>query len=71
MRKRITKKAVEAREKALAVLAEIGSGSDPTARRLAEKHAPTVRELAERYLNEHARPHKKASAYRSIRRIGT
>jgi len=46
----------EARQRARQVLAEVGRGSDPAERRDAAREAPTVKELAERYLAEHAEP---------------
>ncbi len=42
--------------------AEIRRGGDPSAARTASRNAPLMAELFERYLEDHARPHKKASS---------
>jgi len=49
-----------AREKAIAVLAQINDGADPVAESVARASEPTVRDLADRYLKEHADIHCKA-----------
>jgi integrase len=52
-----------ARKKAMAVLARVADGFDPSAERWVE--TPTVRDLAERYLREHAATKKKPSSAKS------
>ena len=42
--------------------AEIRRGGDPSAARKASRDAPLMADLFERYLEDHARPHKKASS---------
>ncbi len=42
--------------------AEIRRGGDPSAARMASRDAPLMADLFERYLEDHARPHKKASS---------
>jgi len=49
----------QARSKALEVLGRSRQGEDPAAERHAYMRAPTVADLATRYMEEHARPHKK------------
>jgi len=41
---------------------EKGADADPLARRETQRGAPTVAELADRYLDEYARPHKRQSS---------
>lgn len=48
-----------AREKAIAVLAQINAGADPVAESVERTRQPTVRDLAERYMKEHAAVHCK------------
>ena len=48
-----------ARREAQQILAAVRRGVDPARDRLQGRRAPTVAELCERYLIEHARPHKK------------
>ncbi|MCZ6772776.1 MAG: tyrosine-type recombinase/integrase, partial [Proteobacteria bacterium] len=52
----------EARREARLVLAAVAKGEDPAASRVARRDAATVAELCERYLREHAEPHKKPSS---------
>lgn len=59
----------EARQRARQVLAEVGGGSDPAERRDAARYAPTVRDLAKRYLSEHAEAKKKPKGVDSDRRL--
>lgn len=54
-----------ARKEAGRLRGEVASGKDPAAAVAEEKTAPTVKEFAERYLDEHARPKKKASSLRN------
>lgn len=49
-----------AREKAIAVKADIARGEDPSADRERERGEPTFGSLADRYIEQHARPHKKS-----------
>jgi integrase len=49
----------EARTKAMEVLSSVRRGSDPSGDRIAYRQAPTMKDLAERYMREHARPRKK------------
>jgi integrase len=52
----------QARSRAKELLAEIAVGGDPSRERKAGRSAPTVAELCERYLEEHARVHKRPSS---------
>jgi integrase len=52
----------QARDLAREVLVEVRRGGDPAGERLARREAPTVADLAERYMDEHARPTKKAGS---------
>lgn len=49
----------DARDLARAKLHEVARGEDPAEKRRAGREAPTVNDLADRYLREHAYPHKK------------
>jgi integrase len=49
--------------------AEIRRGGDPGATRKNERHAPRMNNLFERYLSDHARPHKKASSIEEDERL--
>ncbi|MBI4377285.1 MAG: tyrosine-type recombinase/integrase [Elusimicrobia bacterium] len=49
----------QARKTALTWLAAVAQGADPSQSRQQAKVAPTIADLAERYLEEHARPNKK------------
>lgn len=49
----------QARATARRWLAAVAEGEDPSAGRQATREAPTIADLCERYLEEHARPHKK------------
>ncbi len=57
----------QARDLARQWLAAIRQGADPTAQKNALRQAPTVAELAERYLAEHAEPKKKYGSLRMDR----
>ena len=59
----------QAREIARQWLAEAAAGGDPSADRQSQKNAPTVSALADRYLTEHAEPHKRASSTAHDRRM--
>ena len=52
----------QARRLALQHLSEVTKGSDPVAERTVMRKASTIKELAERYLEEHAKTKKKASS---------
>jgi len=49
----------EAKTRALEVLASVRRGDDPSGDRIAYQQAPTMKDLSERYMREHARPRKK------------
>ncbi len=49
----------QARQEGRRLLAEVELGNDPAEQKSAVKSAPTVEDLAERYLREHAEPRKK------------
>lgn len=49
-----------ARDKAIATMAQINEGADPVADGVQRAQQPTVRDLAERYMKEHAAVHCKA-----------
>jgi integrase len=50
----------DARDKAKAALHSAGLGGDPAADKKAERLAETIAELADGYLNMHAKPHKRS-----------
>lgn len=54
--------AEEARREARLILAEVEKGGDPAEARQTYRNAPTMTDLCDRYLAEHAREHKKASS---------
>jgi integrase len=58
-----------ARIEAKRLLGLIGSGADPAASRAARRGAPTVLELATRFLAEHVEPKRKPSTAREYRRL--
>lgn len=58
-----------ARDIARRWLLEVTNGQDPSKDRTAGREAPTVKELASRYLEEHAEPRKKDSSIRNDRRL--
>lgn len=53
-----------ARDLARKAFATVAEGGDPTKARRVEKDAPTVADLQDRYMNEHAKPFKKATSTR-------
>ncbi|MGR3782200.1 MAG: tyrosine-type recombinase/integrase [Albimonas sp.] len=55
-------KAEAARRLAQDMLADVRRGGDPAGERRAKREAPRMGDLFDRYLEEHARPHKKASS---------
>ena len=58
----------QARRRARRELARVADGIDPSAERQDERQAPTMADLAERYMREHA-PKKKAKSQREDRRM--
>lgn len=59
----------EARTKAMEVLASVRRGDDPSGDRIAYREVPTMTDLADRYMREHARPRKKASGVANDDRV--
>lgn len=59
----------EVRRKALALAADISSGSDPASERLDKRHAITVTEFSEKYLKEQVKPRLAPSTYKEYRRV--
>ncbi|HEX4193738.1 MAG TPA: Arm DNA-binding domain-containing protein, partial [Stellaceae bacterium] len=60
--------AEEARSKATKLRGVVADGKDPAAARDTRSAAPTVDELADRYLEEYAEPHKKPRSVDEDRR---
>ena len=58
-----------ARRMALDLLGEANEGEDPSEKRQQEKNAGTFEELAQLYLEMHARPHKKPASIKEDTRI--
>ena len=58
-----------ARREAKRLLGLIEGGADPAADKLARKEAPTIAELAERFLAEHAEAKRKTSSAAEYRRL--
>ena len=58
-----------ARRMALDLLGEANGGEDPSEKRREEKNAETFKELAQVYLEMHARPHKKPASIKEDTRI--
>lgn len=59
----------KARWKAKKMLADVQDGADPATERKDDREAPTVAELAEKYLREHAAPHKKPRSVEEDQRL--
>jgi integrase len=59
----------EARREAKILLASVAKGRDPAAEGAAARSAPTVAELAHRFIAEHAEAHKKPSSVKEDRRL--
>jgi integrase len=55
----------QARSKATKLLASVRDGQDPSGEKQMLAQAPTVRDLAKRYLDEHCAQHVKPSTYRN------
>ena len=62
-------KANKAREIARRWLVDVADGGDPSADKQAVRHAPTMADLCDRYLKEHAEPHKRPSSVANDRRL--
>ena len=58
----------EARTEAMEVLARARRGEDPSGERRKKNSSPTMADLAERYMTEHAEVHKKPGSIRNDRR---
>jgi integrase len=58
-----------ARREAATLLGLVRGGADPAADKMARKEAPTIRELAERFLAEHAEAKRKSSTAVEYRRL--
>ncbi len=58
----------EARKEARKLLGDVARGLDPAAARTADREAPTVAELCDRYIEQHAEPHKKPRRVEEDRR---
>ena len=58
----------EARKEARKLLGDVARGLDPAAARTADREAPTVGELCDRYIEQHAEPHKKPRSVEEDRR---
>lgn len=58
-----------ARDRAREWAAIVAAGGDPAGKRREDRAAPRVTDLCDRYLSEHARPHKKASSVEEDERI--
>ena len=59
----------EARSIARGLLADVARGRDPVGEHRSRREAPTISELADRYLEEHALPKKRAGSVRNDRSI--
>ena len=63
------RKVDEARDLGREILANVAKGVDPQVERAKAHGSPSVRDLYERYMREHARPHKKPSSIRDDERM--
>jgi len=59
----------QARALARKIYATIADGKDPAAERADARTAPTIKELSERYLKEHAEPYKKPASVKGDRQM--
>ena len=57
----------QAREIARGLLADVVRGADPVAAQKVRRNAPTMRDLSERYLSEHAEPKKRKNSIKNDR----
>ncbi len=62
-------KADKARKIARRWLVDVADGGDPSADKQAVRNAPTMADLCDRYLKEHAEPHKRPSSVANDRRL--
>ena len=60
---------VEARKLAQRLFAQVAEGADPAEDRASKRNAPTIADLAGRFLTEYAEVHKKQSSVKEDRRI--
>src|ERR671914_148018 len=58
-----------ARARAKAILGSVAHGHDPAAQKATERGVPTVAELADRFMNEHVTPKRKAQTAEYYRYI--
>src|SRR4051794_35014477 len=58
-----------ARSEAKRLLGMVEGGADPAAEKITRREAPTIRELAERFLTEHAGAKRKASTAAEYKRL--
>jgi integrase len=59
----------EARAQARLMLAEVASGGDPAETKLGRRQQPTLTEIADRYMTEHAETKKKPKSIKEDRRL--
>ncbi len=59
----------QARSEARQLLASVGRGDDPSAVRKAERLAPTMSDLLDRYLSEHVQIHNRPSTIEDVQRM--
>jgi integrase len=59
----------EAKTRALEVLGAVRRGDDPAGDRTSYRKAPTIADLAERFMREHARPKKKPTSIETDKRV--
>jgi len=59
----------QARDIAKAWMAEVRRGGDPSGKRQEEREAPRMGDLFDRYLTDHAKPHKKQSSMEEDERL--
>ena len=59
----------QARKEARQLLAEIGRGEDPSARQMADRAAPTMSDLLDRYLEEHVWVHNRPTTRLEVERL--
>ncbi len=59
----------QARNQARQLLAGVGRGEDPSARQKADRSAPTMDDLLDRYLEEHVREHNRPTTILEVERL--